>query len=228
LFKIITMRKRVLMFCLFVTIFSKAQEFSLPKLNYSFTSLEPVIDSVTMRVHYTKHHQGYVTNLNNALKNQPQKSIDSILMSVSKYPIAVRNNAGGHFNHSLFWECLTPGGKELKGDLLQEITKTYGSLDSLQKLMTAQGTTLFGSGWVWLIVNKDNKLQVITSINQDNPIMDLAPIQGTPILGIDVWEHAYYLKYQNKRADYLKNIWKIINWEFVSTKYIDQTKKWKK
>lgn len=222
------MRKRVLILCLFVTIFSKAQEFSLPKLNYSFTSLEPVIDSVTMRVHYTKHHQGYVTNLNNALKSQSQKSLDSILMSVSKYPTAVRNNAGGHFNHTLFWECLTPGGKELKGDLLQEITKTYGSLDSLQKLMTAQGTTLFGSGWVWLIVNKDNKLQVITSINQDNPIMDLAPIQGTPILGIDVWEHAYYLKYQNKRADYLKNIWKIINWEFVSTKYLDQTKKWKK
>ena len=222
------MRKRVLILCLFVTIFSKAQEFSLPKLNYSFTSLEPVIDSVTMRVHYTKHHQGYVTNLNNALKNQPQKSLDSILMSVSKYPTAVRNNAGGHFNHTLFWECLTPGGKELKGDLLQEITKTYGSLDSLQKLMTAQGTTLFGSGWVWLIINKDNKLQVITSINQDNPIMDLAPIQGTPILGIDVWEHAYYLKYQNKRADYLKNIWKIINWEFVSAKYSDQSKKWKK
>ncbi|MFN5444123.1 MAG: superoxide dismutase [Crocinitomicaceae bacterium] len=222
------MRKLVLILCLFVTIFSKAQEFSLPNLNYSFTSLEPVIDSVTMRVHYTKHHQGYVTNLNNALKNQPQKSLDSILMNVSKYPTAVRNNAGGHFNHTLFWECLTPGGKELKGDLLQEITKTYGSLDSLQKLMTAQGTTLFGSGWVWLIVNKDNKLQVITSINQDNPIMDLAPIQGTPILGIDVWEHAYYLKYQNKRADYLKNIWKIINWEFVSTKYLDQTKKWKK
>ena len=222
------MYKLVLILCLFVTIFSKAQEFSLPKLNYSFTSLEPVIDSVTMRVHYTKHHQGYVTNLNNALKSQPQKSLDSILMSVSKYPTAVRNNAGGHFNHTLFWECLTPGGKELKGDLLQEITKTYGSLDSLQKLMTTQGTTLFGSGWVWLIVNKDNKLQVITSINQDNPIMDLAPIQGAPILGIDVWEHAYYLKYQNKRADYLKNIWKIINWEFVSAKYLDQTKKWKK
>ena len=222
------MYKLVLILCLFVTIFSKAQEFSLPKLNYSFTSLEPVIDSVTMRVHYTKHHQGYVTNLNNALKSQPQKSLDSILMSVSKYPTAVRNNAGGHFNHTLFWECLTPGGKELKGDLLQEITKTYGSLDSLQKLMTTQGTTLFGSGWVWLIVNKENKLQVITSINQDNPIMDLAPIQGAPILGIDVWEHAYYLKYQNKRADYLKNIWKIINWEFVSAKYLDQTKKWKK
>ena len=222
------MYKLVLILCLFVTIFSKAQEFSLPKLNYSFTSLEPVIDSVTMRVHYTKHHQGYVINLNNALKSQPQKSLDSILMSVSKYPTAVRNNAGGHFNHTLFWECLTPGGKELKGDLLQEITKTYGSLDSLQKLMTTQGTTLFGSGWVWLIVNKENKLQVITSINQDNPIMDLAPIQGAPILGIDVWEHAYYLKYQNKRADYLKNIWKIINWEFVSAKYLDQTKKWKK
>ncbi len=222
------MYKLVLILCLFVTIFSKAQEFSLPKLNYSFTSLEPVIDSVTMRVHYTKHHQGYVTNLNNALKSQPQKSLDSILMSVSKYPTAVRNNAGGHFNHTLFWECLTPGGKELKGDLLQEITKTYGSLDSLQKLMTTQGTTLFGSGWVWLIVNKENKLQVITSINQDNPIMDLALIQGAPILGIDVWEHAYYLKYQNKRADYLKNIWKIINWEFVSAKYLDQTKKWKK
>ena len=205
---------------LFLIAFSlNSQEFLLPKLNYNYTSLESVIDSVTMRIHYTKHHQGYVTNLNNALKNQPVVPIDSILRNVSKYSNVVRNNAGGHFNHSFFWQCLTPTFNELNGELLTEIKSTYGSLDSLQKLMTVQGTSLFGSGWVWLIVNKENKLQVITTINQDNPLMDIAPIQGKPILGVDVWEHAYYLKYQNKRADYLKNIWKIINWEFVSKNY---------
>lgn len=218
------MHKRILIFCLLVSLFSKAQDFTLPKLSYSFTSLEPVIDSVTMRVHYTKHHQGYVTNLNNALKNQQSKSLDSILFSVSKYSTAVRNNAGGHFNHTLFWNCLTPNGKELKGDLLMDINTSFGSLDSLQKLMTTQGTGFFGSGWVWLIVNKDHKLQVVTTINQDNPLMDVALIQGVPILGIDLWEHAYYLKYQNKRIEYLKNIWKIINWEFVSKNYLEALK----
>lgn len=219
MFKIIFMQQ-IIASLLFLIAFSlNSQEFLLPKLNYNYTSLEPVIDSVTMRIHYTKHHQGYVTNLNNALKNQPVVPIDSILRNVSKYSNVVRNNAGGHFNHSFFWQCLTPTFKELNGELLTEIKSTYGSLDSLQKLMTAQGTSLFGSGWVWLIVNKDNKLQVITSINQDNPLMDIAPIQGVPVLGVDVWEHAYYLKYQNKRADYLKNIWKIINWEFVSKNY---------
>lgn len=222
------MRKLVIMFCLFVTIFSKAQEFSLPKLSYSFTSLEPVIDSVTMRVHYSKHHQGYVTNLNNALKNQKTLNLDSIVGNISKFSTPVRNNAGGHFNHSFFWQCLTPTFKELNGELLTEIKSTYGSLDSLQKLMTIQGTSLFGSGWVWLIVNKENKLQVITTVNQDNPLMDIAQIQGKPILGIDVWEHAYYLKYQNKRTEYLKNIWQIINWEFVSTNYLAAKKGWKK
>jgi superoxide dismutase, Fe-Mn family len=212
--------QKIIASLLFLITFSlNSQEFLLPKLNYNYTSLEPVIDSVTMRIHYTKHHQGYVTNLNNALKNQPVVPIDSILRNVSKYSNVVRNNAGGHFNHSFFWQCLTPTFKELNGELLTEIKSTYGSLDSLQKLMTAQGTTLFGSGWVWLIVNKENKLQVITTVNQDNSLMDIAPIQGVPVLGVDVWEHAYYLKYQNKRADYLKNIWKIINWEFVSKNY---------
>lgn len=219
MFKIIFMQQ-IIASLLFLIAFSlNSQEFLLPKLNYNYTSLEPVIDSVTMRIHYTKHHQGYVTNLNNALKNQPVVPIDSILRNVSKYSNVVRNNAGGHFNHSFFWQCLTPTFKELNGELLTEIKSTYGSLDSLQKLMTAQGTTLFGSGWVWLIVNKENKLQVITTVNQDNSLMDIAPIQGVPVLGVDVWEHAYYLKYQNKRADYLKNIWKIINWEFVSKNY---------
>jgi Fe-Mn family superoxide dismutase len=210
---------------IFIAFGARSQNFTLPTLDYKFTSLEPVIDSVTMRVHFTKHHQGYVTNLNNALKNQPTKSLDSLLYSISKYSPAVRNNAGGHYNHTLYWKCLTPNFKELSGDLLTEIKLTYGSLDSLQKLMTAQGTSLFGSGWVWLIVNKDNKLQVTTTINQDNPLMDLVYVQGTPILGIDVWEHAYYLKYQNKRADYLKNIWNIINWEVVSTNYFQAIKK---
>jgi Fe-Mn family superoxide dismutase len=212
--------QKIIASLLFLITFSlNSQEFLLPKLNYNYTSLEPVIDSVTMRIHYTKHHQGYVTNLNNALKNQPVVPIDSILRNVSKYSNVVRNNAGGHFNHSFFWQCLTPNYKELNGEFLNEINTTYGSLDSLQKLMTAQGITLFGSGWVWLIVNKENKLQVITTVNQDNSLMDIAPIQGVPVLGVDVWEHAYYLKYQNKRADYLKNIWKIINWEFVSKNY---------
>jgi Fe-Mn family superoxide dismutase len=210
---------------IFIAFGARSQNFTLPTLDYKFTSLEPVIDSVTMRVHFTKHHQGYVTNLNNALRNQPTKSLDSLLYSISKYSPAVRNNAGGHYNHTLYWKCLTPNFKELSGDLLTEIKLTYGSLDSLQKLMTAQGTSLFGSGWVWLIVNKDNKLQVTTTINQDNPLMDLVYVQGTPILGIDVWEHAYYLKYQNKRADYLKNIWNIINWEVVSTNYFQAIKK---
>lgn len=219
MFKIIFMQQ-IIASLLFLIAFSlNSQEFLLPKLNYNYTSLEPVIDSVTMRIHHSKHHQGYVTNLNNALKNQPVVPIDSILRNVSKYSNVVRNNAGGHFNHSFFWQCLTPNYKELNGELLNEINTTYGSLDSLQKLMTAQGTTLFGSGWVWLIVNKENKLQVITTVNQDNSLMDIAPIQGEPVLGVDVWEHAYYLKYQNKRADYLKNIWKIINWEFVSKNY---------
>ncbi len=222
------MRKIVV--CLIVLLVFKAQsqEFLLPKLNYNYTSLEPVVDSVTMRIHHTKHHQGYVTNLNNALKNQKNANIDSLLRNISKYNSTVRNNAGGHFNHSFFWQSLTPNYKELTGDLLNEINATYGSLDSLQKLMTAQGTSLFGSGWVWLILNKENKLQVITTINQDNPLMDITPIQGKPILGIDVWEHAYYLKYQNKRVDYLKSIWKIINWEFVSTNYLEAKKGWKK
>jgi len=200
----------------------------LPKLDYVYTALEPGIDSVTMRIHHSKHHQGYVTNLNNALKNQPVVPIDSILRNVSKYSTIVRNNAGGHFNHSFFWKCLTPNFKALSGELLTEVNTTYGSLDSLQKLMVAQGTSLFGSGWVWLIVNKEHKLQVVTTINQDNPLMDISIYQGMPILGIDVWEHAYYLKYQNKRADYLKNIWKIINWEFTSTNYLEAKKGWKK
>lgn len=219
------MKKLFACFVFFCTFYVNSQEFTLPKLEYSYSSLESVIDSATMRIHHTKHHQGYVTNLNNALKNQKTKSLDSILFTVSKFPSVVRNNAGGHYNHTLYWKCLTPNFKELNGDLLSEIKSTYGSLDSLQKLMTAQGTSLFGSGWVWLIVNKENKLQVTTTMNQDNPLMDVASIQGIPILGIDVWEHAYYLKYQNKRVDYLKNIWKIINWEVVSKNYLQSIKK---
>ena len=203
-----------------VTHFISAQNFSLPKLAYNYTALEPTIDSVTMRIHYSKHHQAYITNLNKALGTSNTKSLIELLTSVSTQPAVVRNNAGGHYNHTLFWELLSPTpSKTPSPELLNQITKQYGSLDSLQKTLSATGASLFGSGWVWLIVTPDKTLKITTTSNQDNPLMDVVTDKGTPILAIDVWEHAYYLKYQNKRADYLKNIWNVIDWKAVSDKY---------
>jgi Fe-Mn family superoxide dismutase len=193
---------------------------SLPALPYDFGALEPHIDAQTMQIHHGKHHQAYVDNLNKALAGTDGegKSLEELMANISKYPAAVRNNGGGHYNHSLFWSILSPNGGQPSGDLAKAIDETFGSLDALKEKVNAAGATRFGSGWAWLIV-KDGKLEVTSTPNQDNPLMDIAEVKGTPILGIDVWEHAYYLKYQNKRPDYLAAVWNVINWEEVGKRY---------
>ena len=193
----------------------------LPDLNYSFDALEPHIDAQTMQIHHDKHHQAYVDNLNKALAGTDGegKTLEELMENISVYPVAVRNNGGGHYNHTLFWTILGPNaGGEPTGDLASAINETFGSLDALKEKMSTAGATRFGSGWAWLLVN-DGKLFVSSTPNQDNPLMDMAEVKGHPILGIDVWEHAYYLKYQNKRPDYLKAIWNVINWDAVSMRY---------
>lgn len=193
---------------------------TLPTLSYGHDALEPHIDTLTMQIHHGKHHQAYVDNLNKALAgtDSENKSLEELMAGISAYPPAVRNNGGGHYNHSLFWSVLTPGGSPLSGNLETAINETFGSLDALKEKMNTAGTTRFGSGWAWLSVS-DGKLVVSSTPNQDNPLMDIAEVKGTPILGIDVWEHAYYLKYQNKRPDYLNAIWNVINWAEVAKKY---------
>ncbi len=195
---------------------------SLPALGYEFNALEPSIDAQTMEIHYTKHHQGYVNNLNKAIQGTELAalSLEDLLKNVSKYPVAVRNNAGGHYNHTLFWSILTPKkATEPSQRLMKAINEQFGGLDSLKLLLSDAASKRFGSGWAWLSVNSQNKLVITSTANQDNPLMDVTDKQGVPILGIDVWEHAYYLKYQNKRGDYLSAIWSVINWEEVSKRY---------
>lgn len=193
---------------------------SLPALPYAFDALEPHIDAQTMQIHHGKHHQAYVDNLNKALADTDgaDKSLEELMANISSYPAAVRNNGGGHYNHSLFWTVLGANGGEPTGELSEAINSAFGSLDGLKEKMAAAGTTRFGSGWAWLIV-KDGKLEVTSTPNQDNPLMDVAEVKGTPIFGIDVWEHAYYLKYQNKRPDYLGAIWNVVNWNEVSKRF---------
>ena len=193
---------------------------SLPPLPYGFDALEPHIDARTMEIHHDKHHQAYVDNLNKALAGTDgeDKSLEELMANISKYPVAVRNNGGGHYNHSMFWKVLGANGGEPTGSLAEAINQAFGSVDSLKEKMNTAGATRFGSGWAWLIV-KDGKLEVTSTPNQDNPLMDIAEVKGTPILGIDVWELAYYLKYQNKRPDYLTAIWNVINWDEVSKRY---------
>lgn len=193
---------------------------TLPTLPYGHDALEPHIDTLTMQIHHGKHHQAYVDNLNKALAGteSENKSLEELMAGISALPPAVRNNGGGHFNHSLFWSVLTPGGSPLTGNLEAAINETFGSLDALKEKMNTAGTTRFGSGWAWLSVS-EGKLVVSSTPNQDNPLMDIAEVKGTPILGIDVWEHAYYLKYQNKRPDYLSAIWNVVNWAEVATRY---------
>jgi Fe-Mn family superoxide dismutase len=196
--------------------------FTLPALPYATDALEPHIDKLTMEIHHGKHHQAYVTNLNKALEGKPEadNSIDDIIKTISKFPPAVRNNGGGHYNHSLFWTLLSPsGGGEPTGALATAINSTFGSFADFKTKVSEAGATRFGSGWAWLIVTPDKKLAVCSTPNQDNPLMDIAEVKGTPILGIDVWEHAYYLKYQNRRPDYLAAIWNVINWNHVSELY---------
>lgn len=193
---------------------------NLPDLKYAFNALEPHIDAMTMEIHHDKHHAAYVTNLNKAIEGTDAEnlSLEDLMANISKYPMAVRNNGGGHYNHTLFWEILGADGGSPSGALAEAINSTFGSLDSLKEQMNTAGATRFGSGWAWLIV-QNGKLAVCSTPNQDNPLMDIAEVKGTPILGIDVWEHAYYLKYQNKRPDYLGAIWNVINWNEVAKRY---------
>lgn len=196
--------------------------FELAALPYANNALEPHIDATTMEIHHDRHHNAYVTNLNAAIKDTEWdgKSLEDLMANISKVSPAVRNNGGGHYNHDLFWSILGPNaGGEPTGDLADAINKTFGSFDELKKQVSAAGATRFGSGWAWLIVKADGSLAVCSTPNQDNPMMDIAEVKGTPILGIDVWEHAYYLKYQNKRPDYLAAIWNVINWNAVADRY---------
>ena len=192
--------------------------FTLPALPYSFDALEPHFDKLTMEIHHDKHHGGYVNNLNKAISGteNENKSLEELVANAGKISAAVRNNAGGHWNHSFFWEILSPnGGGKPEGKLAQAIDEAFGSFDALKEKFNAAGAGRFGSGWAWLVVN-DGKLSVSSTPNQDNPLMDVAESKGTPILGADVWEHAYYLKYQNKRADYLNAFWNLVNWKKVA------------
>ncbi len=193
-------------------------KFELPKLPYGYDALEPYIDKTTMEIHYTKHHNGYVTKLNDAVAGTDleNKSLEEILKDASKHPVGVRNNGGGHYNHSLFWTVMKNGGGGFpKGDLESAINSSFGSFEEFKKQFANAAAARFGSGWAWLVV-KDGKLAITSTANQDNPIMDVAEVKGTPVLGLDVWEHAYYLKYQNRRPEYIDNWWNVINWDEVT------------
>jgi len=201
--------------------------FELPALPYATDALEPHIDKQTMEIHHGKHHQAYVTNLNKALEGKPEagQSIDEIIKNISKFPPAVRNNGGGHFNHSLFWEVIGPNkGGEPKGELADAINAAFGSFADFKTKFAEAGATRFGSGWAWLSVGSDKKLVVSSTPNQDNPLMDVADVKGTPVLGMDVWEHAYYLKYQNKRPDYIAAFWNVVNWDAVADRFAQAKK----
>lgn len=196
--------------------------FELPKLNYSYDALEPYIDARTMEIHHTKHHGGYTSKLNDVIKGTDleNKSMEEILASVSKASAAVRNNGGGYYNHNLFWEVMSPnGGGEPGGELLDAIKKNFGSFNEFKETFSNAAATRFGSGWAWLIKNDSGQLIVTSTANQDNTLMDIAEVKGTPILGLDVWEHAYYLKYQNKRPEYIDAFWNVVNWEEVAKRF---------
>jgi Fe-Mn family superoxide dismutase len=196
--------------------------FTLPPLPYAYDALEPTIDADTMQLHHTKHHQAYVDKLNEGVSEDPSlqgKSLEEILGSISSQPKKVRNNGGGHWNHSFFWETMKPGGSAPVGRLAEVIDGEFGSLDAFKKKFNEAGVGQFGSGWVWLVADQDGQLSIASTPNQDNPLMDDAPVKGTPILGNDVWEHAYYLKYNNRRADYLNAWWDVVDWEKVAERY---------
>lgn len=196
--------------------------FKLPLMLYDFKALEPHIDAMTMEIHYSKHHQGYVDNLNKLCSDMHihDPNLENILKMVSKFPQGVRNNAGGHWNHSMFWTIMKPnGGGVPKGKLLEAINASFESFEKFKELFSNEAKNRFGSGWAWLIKNSEGKLQICSTPNQDNPIMDLAEVKGNPILCLDVWEHAYYLKYQNKRLDYINAWWNVVNWDMVAGRF---------
>ena len=196
--------------------------FTLPTLNYNLDALEPHIDARTMEIHHGKHHQAYVTNLNNAIAGTDAEnaSIEDICKNISKYPMAVRNNGGGHYNHSMFWSILSPnGGGQPKGALADAINNTFGNFEDFKTKFNAAATTRFGSGWEWLIKNANGDLEISSTPNQDNPLMDVADVKGFPIIGLDVWEHAYYLHYQNRRPDYINAWWNVVNWDEAEKRF---------
>lgn len=196
--------------------------FTLPDLPYAFNGLEPHIDARTMEIHHDMHHNGYTNNLNNAIKGTAieNSSIEDILADISNQSGAVRNNGGGYYNHCMFWEVMSPnGGGAPTGQLAADIDAKFGSFDAFKTEFSAAAATRFGSGWAWLIVDASGSLAVTSTPNQDNPMMDIAEVKGTPLLCVDVWEHAYYLKYQNRRPEYLTNFFNVVNWEEVSKRY---------
>jgi superoxide dismutase, Fe-Mn family len=202
-------------------------KYVLPELPYAHDALEPYIDKMTMEIHHGKHHQAYVTNLNNAIAGTEMESMDlmDIFKNMSQYPAAVRNNGGGHWNHTFFWEIMAPNaGGQPSGKLFSAIEKRFESFDKFKEEFAKAGATRFGSGWAWLIVDANGELQVTSTPNQDNPFMDVADVKGVPVLGVDVWEHAYYLKYQNRRPEYLTNFWSVVNWTEVESRFEEAVK----
>lgn len=193
--------------------------FTQEPLAYAYNALEPSIDAMTMEIHYTKHAAAYCKNLNEAAQAEnvePDKRIEAILKGISKYSMKMRNNAGGHYNHELFWKSLSPKQTELSGNIAEAITGSFGSTEAFLTQFNDAAKARFGSGWAWLYIDNDKKLKIGSTPNQDNPLMDISDVKGYPLLGLDVWEHAYYLKYQNKRADYIDAFWKVVNWDFVA------------
>lgn len=198
----------------------------LPALPYAYNALEPHIDAKTMEIHHGKHHQAYVNNLNNAVKGNAAEghTLMDLIHNISGYSTAIRNNGGGHWNHTFFWGILGPNaGGQPKGALMDAIVASFGSFDAMKEQFNSAATTRFGSGWAWLIVH-DHKLVITSTPNQDNPLMDIAEVKGTPILGLDVWEHAYYLHYQNRRPDYINAFWNVVNWSAVNAHFEEATK----
>jgi len=201
---------------------TKTLSFTLPKLNYDYTALEPYIDARTMEIHYTKHHAAYANNLNAAIEGGTfqEQTIEELLAHVSQHLPAIRNNGGGYYNHNLYWEVMAPfSTSEPKGKILDALNSTFGSVNAFKEDFSKAAMTRFGSGWAWL-VKKGDSLVISSTPNQDNPLMDVAEVQGIPLLGIDVWEHAYYLKYQNRRAEYIEAFWHVINWDEVEKRYL--------
>jgi superoxide dismutase, Fe-Mn family len=197
------------------------QDFKLPELSYSYDAFEPLIDQKTMEIHYNRHHKAYVDQLNLHLKreNISERDLVILMKNINSYGDGIRNNGGGHFNHTLFWEIISPNPTKMSQNFKHIIEKTFGGVDELKKELNQAAMSRFGSGWAWLSVNKDGHLFVSSTQNQDNPLMNVESKRGIPILGIDVWEHAYYLTYQNRRADYVGAIWDLLDWSVIEDKY---------
>jgi Fe-Mn family superoxide dismutase len=205
---------------------NEIKKISIDKLPYEYDSLEVFIDSETMKTHYNKHYKGYVEKLNKELEKVKGKDLDleQIVSDISKFNTVVRNNGGGAFNHALFWKMLSPKKQKLEDPIKSKIEKTFGSFEKFKEKFEEEAKSRFGSGWVWLILTKTNRLKIVTTANQDNPLMDNQEVRGYPLLGLDVWEHAYYLKYKNQRDKYVSNFWKVVNWGFVNDLYSTQSK----